>query len=56
MKESDSFENWRSDYPVMQSHAPEEQDPKKVTLPHFYNEVTSEPTMAQNVPVVSKTK
>jgi hypothetical protein len=56
MKEPDSFENWGSDYPVMKSHAPEERVPKKVPLPHFNSEVTSEPIMAQNVPVVSKTK
>jgi hypothetical protein len=56
MKEPDSFENWGSDYPVMQSLAPEEWIPKKVPLPHFNSEVTSEPIMAQNVPVVSKTK
>jgi hypothetical protein len=33
----------------------EERDPKKlVNTSHFYSEVTSEPIMAQNVPVVSE--
>jgi len=56
MKEPDSIENWGSDYLLMQSHAAEDEVPKKLTLPHFYSEVTSEPIMAQNVPVVCKTK
>jgi hypothetical protein len=48
------FENWRSDYPVMQSTTPEERDPKKVTFPPFYSEVTNEPLMAQNVQFLVK--
>jgi hypothetical protein len=38
----------------MQIQAAGERDPKKVTLPHFYSEVTSEPMMAQNVQLLVK--